>query len=179
MAAASLSLARHTFLGRTAECVVGLRACPVRHHTGYIPFEGRFGPDRNCLDKKLVDQWRALNLQPVAKIQFTFDPIRADVGSIRHFMLITSYPKVRQTNPRVIYKTSVVSDRSDPVIRVELADGGSQIVFKASRLSILDILYEFNKIMLPLVKDEAAPSAALTKSAKQANTTSAKRGQRR
>lgn len=168
-----LSSARRAFLGRSG--YVAGWACPVRHHTGYIPFEGRHGPDRNCMDRKVVDQTKALNLQPVAKIQFTFDPIREDVMSIRHFMFITSFPKVRKTNPRVIYKTSVVSDRSEPEIKVELVDDGPKIVFKPSRLSVLDILYEFNKIVLPLVKDEVEPSATQTKSAKQTNVAKGKR----
>ena len=64
--------------------------------------------------------------------------------------------RVRRTNPKCGFKTDVVDDGSEPTMRVELGGDheGKKILFEAGLLSSHDILEQFNRIVLPLVKDE-------------------------
>ena len=94
----------------------------VRTHLGYIPFEGRLGGQLSNCGKFLLEHKRA-NLQPVKKVTYTFDPMTSNCDSMRSFMFYWQTKKVRATNVKLITKTEVLDDRSDPRILFDLQDG--------------------------------------------------------
>ena len=128
---------------------------PVRTHTGYIPFEGRV-PNFDNPQIEFYLKTRLINLQPVKKITFKFDPFTKNCAGVRDMIAVMASEKVRRTNPKCGFKTDVVDDGSEPTMRVELAGNheGKKILFEAGLLSSHDILEQFNRIVLPLVKDE-------------------------
>merc|ERR1712080_116821 len=110
-----------------------------------------------------------LNLKPVKRMNFTFDPFHPSAKSIRHIIYHFSSEKVRGTNPKCIYKTDVVSDRSEPTFSVQLdetTDDLSRIIFKTANLKPEDVLTKFNELILPLVKVEVLEDRT-TKGAKK------------
>jgi len=136
----------------------------VRTHLGYIPFQGRLG--RKLSNKELfLKQLKIANIQPVKKVTYTFDPIREDFQSIRNFMYFWNRPKVLDTNLKVIIKTNIVDDRSEPNILFNLNDG-RDLEVKTGNLTELEIAQIVNYYLLPLVKEEEAQ--VLTKAAKGA-----------
>ena len=128
---------------------------PVRTHTGYIPFEGRV-PNIDNPQMEFYLKTRLINLQPVKKITFKFDPFTKNCAGVRDMIAVMGSEKVRMTNPKCGFKTDVVDDGSEPTIRVELGgdNDGKKIVFEAGLLSSHEILEQFNRIVLPLVKEE-------------------------
>ena len=94
----------------------------VRTHLGYIPFEGRIGGNLNNCGKFLLEHKRA-NLQPVKKVTYTFDPMTSNCDSMKSFMFYWQTKKVKATNVKLITKTEVLDDRSDPRILYDLNDG--------------------------------------------------------
>lgn len=130
---------------------------PSRSHTGYMPFEGRVGPNTESDLHRFNDEVKRVNLQPVKRVHFKFDPFRPNVRGIRVLMTRFSYKKVRATNHKCLFKTDVLSDGSDPLVKVEL-NNGKNLTFKAGTLSEYDMLYHFNRIVLPLVEDTEAPA---------------------
>lgn len=136
-----------------------------RTHLGYIPFEGRLGKQLSN-DEAFYVEVRKMNIQPVKKATFSFDPIREDYQSIRNFMYFFHKPKVLDTNPKIIIKKDLVDDRSEPVLTLELADGRT-LDIKTSKLTELEILRVMNYFVLPLVSEEKVME---TKSAKGAGS---------
>ena len=128
---------------------------PVRTHTGYIPFEGRV-PNFDNPQIEFYLKTRLINLQPVKKITFKFDPFTKNCAGVRDMIAVMASERVRRTNPKCGFKTDVVDDGSEPTMRVELGGDheGKKILFEAGLLSSHDILEQFNRIVLPLVKDE-------------------------
>ena len=154
MSSASIVLAR----GRVAMAAWRpnvVATAPVRTHTGYIPFEGRV-PNFDNPQIEFYLKTRLINLQPVKKITFKFDPFTKNCAGVRDMIAVMASEKVRRTNPKCGFKTDVVDDGSEPTMRVELGGDheGKKIVFEAGLLSSHDILEQFNRIVLPLVKDE-------------------------
>ena len=94
----------------------------VRSHLGYIPFEGRMAPQLNNAQKFLLEYKKA-NLQPVKKVTYSFDPIKENHHSLRNFMFFWNAKKVKSTNVKLIVKTEILDDRSDPRIVFDLNDG--------------------------------------------------------
>ena len=92
----------------------------------------------------------------VKKITFKFDPFTKNCAGVRDMIAVMASEKVRRTNPKCGFKTDVVDDGSEPTMRVELGGDheGKKILFEAGLLSSHDILEQFNRIVLPLVKDE-------------------------
>jgi len=142
-----------------------------RTHLGYIPFEGRIGKQLSNHETFLVET-RQINIQPVKKATFSFDPIREDYQSIRNFMYFFHKPKVLDTNQKIIIKKEILDDRSEPVITFELIDGRT-LEIKTSKLTELEILRVMNYFLLPLVTEEKIME---TKSAKGAGSSSATGG---
>jgi len=134
----------------------------ARTHLGYIPYQGRLGRQLSNHERFLIEM-RKINLQPIKKATFTFDPMRYDYDSIRNFMYFFNKPKVLETNVKVAIKTDIVDDRSDPLLKLELNDG-RDLEIKTGNLSELDILRVMNYFVLPLVSEEKA--ALETKSSK-------------
>lgn len=148
--------------------VVSAAVVPVRHHTGYIAFEGVLFRPPMSLHVRLSEAVKEINLQPVKRIHFTMDPFVKDVESMRYAMFAFSLEKVRRTNIKCMYKTDIVDDRSDPTIRVEFTDpANKKLVIKTTRLNSFEVLDEFNKIVLPLVqvKDDVVVETKATKTA--------------
>ena len=56
-------------------------------------------------------QIKLVNLKPVKRMHFTFDPFNPQVKSIRHILFHFSSEKIRATNAKCVYKTDIVSDR--------------------------------------------------------------------
>ena len=52
--------------------------------------------------------------------------------------------KIRASNPKCVIRSSVLSDRSDPTIRVQL-DNGQHLVYNTSCLTELEILQHLQK----------------------------------
>ena len=94
----------------------------VRTHLGYIPFEGRIGGQLDNCGKFLLEHKKA-NLQPVKKVTYTFDPMTSNWSSLRTFMFYWQTKKVKATNIKLITKTEVLDDRSDPRVVFDLNDG--------------------------------------------------------
>jgi len=142
---------------------------PVRHNWGYIPFEGRLNTwdiEPNRINREI----KRINLKPVKRMHFAFDPFHPSVRSIRHIIYYFSSEKVRTTNPKCAYKTDVLTDRSDPLIKVELAEAMGdvdRITFKTADLKVEEILSRFNDLILPLVKDDVVEERT-TKGVKKA-----------
>ncbi len=136
---------------------------PVRGHTGYIDFQGRLG-NRDDRKVRLQQQTGLLNLEPVKRVAFRLDPFAPDAQGIRTFMWAISKQKTRATNPKCVVKTEIVSDGSPQQIKFEFNDALERkpVLFKAGTMDGLEMLFEFNKLVLPLVKvTEEAELAAL------------------
>lgn len=158
-AAAFAAASRSALAARAAPSVV----VPDRRHSGYIPFTGRLGPAATE-ESLFIRQMGLVDLKPVKKMTFTFDPIRKDVRSLRQWMHHMTAEKRKKTNVKCIFRFEVVSDRSEPTVKVELneAEGGGTILFKSANLSQLELVSEFNKMVLPLVKEEEQPTGMVT-----------------
>ena len=95
----------------------------VRTHLGYVPFEGRLGYQLQTNAQKFYSEHKKANLQPVAKVTYTFDPMTNNWNSLRNFMFFWQTKKVKATAPKLITKTEVVDDRREPRILFNLNDG--------------------------------------------------------
>jgi len=130
---------------------------PIRHHVGYIPAQGRIHP-WDTEESRVQRQIKAINLKPIKRLHFSFDPFHPSVKSMRHIVFHFSSDKIRATNPKCAYKTDILSDRSEPTFSVQLDEGNDDlggIIFKTANLKVEDILTKFNSIILPLVKTES------------------------
>jgi len=146
---------------RSSAAIFRPGASSVRHHTGYIAYEGRLGYTEND-QTRLISQSKALNLQPLKKITFSFDPFRPEVKGIRDVMFSVSHKKCRASNPKCAVKTEILSDGSQPLVKLEFADNVTAengvkrkpLVFRAATMTGLEMLYEMNRILLPLIKEK-------------------------
>ncbi len=128
---------------------------PTRSHTGYIPFEGKL-PNTDSPERRFYNQCKLVNLQPCKKVTYTFDPFLKSAETVRKVMFVLSGEKVRATNPKCLFKVDVIDNRADPVIQVDLGgdNEGKKVVFEAAFLNAHEVLSEFNRLLLPLVKVE-------------------------
>jgi len=159
----SLSCQARWLLGKAAAAKLPTFV-PVRTHLGYIPFEGPLRPYPTN-QKKFHGALKVVNLQPVNKITFAFDPFTDDHHSIRNFMYFLNAKSVKATNVKTLMKTSILDDRSAPIVTFDLNDG-RQLEIKTGRLTELEIVTIVNHYVLPLVK-EVEESVVETKSSKQ------------
>jgi len=136
----------------------------VRTHLGYIPFEGRTATPPNDIVKFTLELKKA-NMQAVTKATYTFDPMTENCHSLRNFMFFWNTKKIRRTNLKLANKVSVVDDRSEPTILMNLNDG-RDLEIRCGNLTELEIATVVNHYLLPLVKEEE--KATLTKSEKGA-----------
>ncbi|KAF5303578.1 hypothetical protein FQR65_LT08179 [Abscondita terminalis] len=109
----------------------------------------------------ITKQLKLVNLKPVKKIQVQFDPFHPKAQTARDLLFYLSTTKVLATNFSCAIKTNVVCDRSDPFIKVELAESGESLTFLAENLTVLEILQEFNKRVSSLVKPEEVSTTSL------------------
>jgi len=151
-------------------------ALQVRGHVGYLPASGRLHP-WDTEEARVQKQIKRLNLKPVKRMHFSFDPFHPSAKSIRHVIYHLSSEKVRATNPKCIYKTDILSDRSEPTLSVQLdeaTDDLCRILFKTANLKPEDVLTKFNEMILPLVKVEVEDERT-TKGAKKTTKTAQKK----
>ncbi|KAK8386292.1 hypothetical protein O3P69_010763 [Scylla paramamosain] len=136
-------------------------ALPFLHHGSFSRSAGVFSA--------LAKQTKLLNLKPVKRIDFTFDPFADNAIVVRDTLNYFYQEKVRDTNPKCLLKTNIVNDRSEPTIVIKLVDN-KKIVFKTNNLNSLEILVKYNELVSSKVKvDEALDTAkpVLTKSQKK------------
>ena len=77
-------------------------------------------------------------------------------------MSVTRFDLIQKSNPKCLWKTEMVSDRSEPTIKIELNEGDS-LLFKTANLRAVEILEIMNNYVLPRVVAEtkaAEPKAA-------------------
>jgi len=140
------------FLTRRLNSVLSI--VPSRSHYGYLPYEGRVPNDKNPAYIHR-GQIKAINLKPVKRIQFHVDPLHRRSGSIRQLMTILSNEKVSRTGPKTALNYKFVSDRSEPTVTLTFHDDPElKAVFNMSYLTEHEMIYQMNKIVLPLVKEE-------------------------
>jgi len=116
-----------------------------------ISFSGRFSKSAGIYSA-IGKQLKSVNLKPVERVVFKFDPFQQNVKTVRDCLFMFSSEKISNTNLRCLIKTDIV-DNVEPSITVTL-DKGPTITFKTSNLNSLEVLQEFNKIVLPLVPVE-------------------------
>jgi len=136
---------------------------PVRTHLGYIARQGKSKQyDTPWARTKL--QLIKVNMKPVKRVHYTFDPFHPRVDSIRHVIRHFSCERIQKSNPKCFFKTEVVCNRSEPTIKIEL-DEGNSLLFKTAHLSTEEIVTMINDYVLPRVKEEK-PAVTESKGAK-------------
>nr|CAI5834051.1 unnamed protein product [Callosobruchus analis] len=115
----------------------------------------RSGGITSAINKQL----KLVNLKPAKKIQIQFDPFHPNAVTARDFLFHISNPKVLDTNIKCAIKTNIVCDRSEPQIKIDLADSGS-IKLLLNNLTVLEIFQQINKHISSQVKDD--PSSGST-----------------
>lgn len=80
-------------------------------------------------------------------------------------MTIISNEKITRTGPKTSFKHEFVSDRSEPTMTLTFHDTDKKAVFKTANLTEAEMIYEMNKIVLPLVKEEVKMTSASGKPA--------------
>jgi len=111
-------------------------------------------------------QLKKVDFRPVKKVSFKFDPFSPNITQFRDLVFYLSSAKLRDTNPKCLFKTEIASDRSDPELTCKL-ENGSQLIFKAKNLTALEILERFNKIIHPLLPPEPSEGAVIPKTKSQ------------
>ncbi|CAH1953911.1 unnamed protein product [Acanthoscelides obtectus] len=118
-----------------------------------IYFSGTFRHSVGGVVSAITKQLKLVNLKPIKKIQVQFDPFHPNAVTARDFLFHISNPKVIQTNINCAIRTNVVCDRSEPQIKIDLAESGS-VKFLLNNLTVLEILQQINKHISSKVKEE-------------------------
>lgn len=63
---------------------------------------------------------KEVNLTPVQRVSYKFDPFHENANAVRELMRFLSTPRIRETNYKTTFKTNVVCDRSEPEIECQL-----------------------------------------------------------
>lgn len=63
---------------------------------------------------------KEINLTPVQRVTYKFDPFHDNANTVRDLMYCLSAPRVRETNYKTTFKTNVVCDQSEPEIECKL-----------------------------------------------------------
>lgn len=160
---AASGLFRKTFpdaagLTRTHSLII-----PNRTHLGYIARQGQAKQYDNPWARTKL-QLVKVNMKPVKRVHYTFDPFHPRVDSIRNVIYHFSCERIQKSNPKCIFKTEVVCNRSEPTLKVEL-DEGNSLLFKTAHLNEEEIVTMINDYVLPRVKEET-PAVTESKGAK-------------
>lgn len=107
-------------------------------------------------------QLKAINYKPAKRITVQFDPFHEKARTVRDFLTYVTAPVYVKTNPACIFKTSVVCDRSEPSVTVDLVSGG-KVVMKCNNLTTLELLQLYNKHVTSLVPPEPKEEDTKTK----------------
>ena len=80
---------------------------------------------------------------------YTFDPMTENCHSLRNFMFFWNTKKIRRTNLKLATKVSVVDDRSEPTILMNLNDGRD---LEVPVLEIFSLRVLFEMLLMPGVQ---------------------------
>ncbi|CAH1159750.1 unnamed protein product, partial [Phaedon cochleariae] len=133
----------------------------IRFGVMSIYYSGTFTRSAGVISA-IIKQLKLVNLKPVKKIQVQFDPFHPNAVTARDFLFHISSPKVTETNLSCVIRANVVCDRSEPEIKLELADSGV-VKFLANNLTVLDILQQINKHISSKVKEDPIVPLSTTK----------------
>ncbi|XP_072743017.1 mitochondrial ribosomal protein L53 [Anoplolepis gracilipes] len=103
----------------------------------------------------IIKHLKQVNLTPVKRIDFRFDPFYENVKETRRFQFYISAPRINATNPYCLMKTEIVCDRSEPTITFNL-QSGEKVILKTALLTSLNILELYNKHISSLVPPNPA-----------------------
>lgn len=103
----------------------------------------------------IIKHLNRVNLTPLKRIDFRFDPFHKQVKPIRDFQFFISAPRICATNPNCLMKTEVVCDRSEPTVTFSL-QSGDKVILKTRLLTCLNILELYNKHISSLVPPDPA-----------------------
>jgi len=112
---------------------------------------------KNPYIKAYYTSLQGLQIKHLNRVHFTFDPFHPQVDSIRDLLFHLTTVKVRKTNPKCLFKTSVVCDRREPQIEAKL-ENGEELLYKTSNLTSLEIL---NHLKATLARFEQPPEDLL------------------
>ncbi|GJQ65537.1 hypothetical protein Trydic_g7638 [Trypoxylus dichotomus] len=128
-------------------------------HKMSIYFSGTFKRSAGVISA-ITKELKSVNLKSVKKIQVQFDPFHENAVTARDFLHFITSAKVTSTNTNCKIRTSVVCDRSEPEIKVDLIDSGT-VKFLANNLTVLEIFQQFNKHISSQVKPEEPTVAVI------------------
>jgi hypothetical protein len=87
---------------------------------------------------------QGFHLKHVKRVEFKFDPFHESVKSIRDLMYHTSAKKIRATNLDCTFRNTVITDRSEPTLTVNLVNG-KVLEYRTSQLTPLEIVTHWQK----------------------------------
>ncbi|CAI9720407.1 Hypothetical predicted protein [Octopus vulgaris] len=94
------------------------------------------------ITKQVIKRLSKVNLRPVKRIAFTFNPFVGDVISLRECLFHLNSRKILGTNPKVTMKVDVKSNLCDPVMEVNYNDDTTTL-YKTKNLTSLEIIDNF------------------------------------
>lgn len=75
----------------------------------------------------LVSALKEVNLTPVQRVSYKFDPFHENANTVRDLMFYLSSPKIRETNYKTVFKANVVCDQSEPEVECKLGKNSIDI----------------------------------------------------
>ncbi|XP_021356214.1 39S ribosomal protein L53, mitochondrial-like [Mizuhopecten yessoensis] len=82
-------------------------------------------------------------IRPIKKMIFKFDPYSSDVRAIREVLYALHSDKILSTNLNCVPKVDIMSDQSEPEMKVDFTDG-QKVLFKTKNLTTLDVLLKLH-----------------------------------
>lgn len=96
--------------------------------------------------RRIAKLIRLMNLKPITDLHFQFDPFTRNTDSAREALFHLSAEKVQLSNPLIQIKTTVVDDRSPPLLRANFADGGIYLI-KTGNMSGVEVLEQVDRLV--------------------------------
>jgi hypothetical protein len=78
--------------------------------------------------QKFLTELLGYSLKNVRRLEVKFDPFHPNAPNVREFWAGITDKKALKTNPELVIKTTIVSDQSDPMVRVEFVDNHKLIL---------------------------------------------------
>ncbi|XP_059618498.1 large ribosomal subunit protein mL53 [Phlebotomus argentipes] len=120
----------------------------------------------------IAKQSKLINIKPVNRITFTFDPFNKRSTEVRKFLFQYSSARVKATNVNCKYRTNIVCDGSPPEVVFELTKPSGEkenLRVLCENLTLLELLQLTNKhIAQYIVKPEETSKLPVTKASKGA-----------
>ncbi|XP_014771636.1 uncharacterized protein LOC106870149 [Octopus bimaculoides] len=114
--------------------------------------------------KEVIKRLSKINLRPVKRIAFTFNPFVGDSTSLRECLFHLNSRKILGTNPKVTMKVDVKSNLCDPVMEINFNDD-TITLYKTNNLTSLEIID--NLLQYLNSKDIVEENIVLTKKGKK------------